>query len=990
LAVEFRILGPLEVRNERGPVALGGIKPRTVLAVLLLHPNESVHAERVAVALWGEDAPAGSTKTVQVYVSRLRKALGDPEVLVTTPAGYRLRVRAGELDAERFARLAEDGRRSSAAGQTERTAEILREALALWRGPALADLAFESFAQTEIARLEEQRLATLEARVDADLAAGRHADLVGELRQLVAANPSRERLAGQLMLALYRCGQQTDALEAFHAARRVLVDELGVEPGPGLRELQHAVLVHDPRLDAPLPTVAPLGDGAGALPAPPTVLFGREGDLHRVAVLVGEERTRLLTVVGPGGVGKTRLAIEAARRLAQDFRDGARFVSLASVAEPRDLASAIARTLSTPIREGEPATAALHRFLGDRHLLLVLDNFEHLLAAASLVSELLAVCPELTILLTSREPTRLAAERLYPVHPLDVPDARRVATAAELECYGATAMFVDRAQACNPGFVIDDANAPHVLEICRRLDGLPLALELAAARTGLLSMAELADRLDHALAVLTRGTRDAPERQRTLRATIDWSFGLLTNPEPGAFTQFAVFANGATVAAAESVTGASLDTLDSLVAKQLLMRRGDRLLMLQTVREYALERLAEHPEAGTIHDRLATWCLHFTRQAIPHLVQADRVTWLARLNAELPNVLAALSWALKHQRAQLALQLASDLGAYWWRTSQWEVGLPWIDATLEQSCGASTRAQAKALLCRARLISTRQQRRYRADLQASLELFRACDDDGGIAACLGHLANVEAWHGRFEKAAALSDEAMRFAVRTHDEEAIALALVQRVSAASGYDDVSSRTRTAIEHLQRAGNLYEVAHTCVLAGYLAIAERRYQDALLWLTEASDAGRQLGDAKSVFIIRSNQGLAWLFLNELHQAADAFDDALAVCREASCEHLVDEVLLGLAAIAARREQLARAAHLAGAAQAHRTASQAVSQVAVWSRLNDEMLTAPRETYGAENWDRVSAETASLTVYEAIDLARARERFAPATPGNTAPSPT
>jgi tetratricopeptide (TPR) repeat protein len=353
-----------------------------------------------------------------------------------------------------------------------------------------------------------------------------------------------------------------------------------------------------------------------------------------------------------------------------------------------------------------------------------------------------------------------------------------------------------------------------------------------------------------------------------------------------------------------------------------------------------------------------------------------------------PNVLVVLAWALEHQRAELACQLASDLGAYWWRTSQWEAGLPWIDAAVERSCDASNRAQATVLLSRARLISMRQQQRYRADLLASLELFRSCHDDGGIAACLGHLANAEAWHGRFEKASALSDEAVRFAVREHDDEAIALALGQRVSTTTGYDDVSRHARTAIDHLQRVGNLYEIAHTCVLTGYLAIAERRYRDALAWLTEASHAGRKLGDAKSLFLVRSNQGLAWLFVNEIDQAADAFHDALAVCREACCEHLLDEVLLGLAAVAARRGRLTRAAHLAGAANAHETASQAVSQVAVWARLNDEMLTAPRQEYGTEKWQRAGAETASVTVDEAIDLALERGRFAPARPGRTAPS--
>src|SRR3954453_5668705 len=253
--MQFGILGPLEVRSERGVLDLGGSKRRAVLAVLLLHANEPVSVDRLALALWGDEAPANAVKTIQVHVSRLRKALGDGNVLGTLPGGYRLRVRAEELDAQRFDRLVEDGRRALADGQAEQAATILREALALWRGPPRAEWASEPFAQVAIRRLEEQHLAALEARVEAELAAGWHASLVGELQQLVAATPPRERLAGQLMLALYRCGRQAEALEAYRHARRVLVGEIGVEPGPALRRLQEAILRQDVSLEPPLAVV---------------------------------------------------------------------------------------------------------------------------------------------------------------------------------------------------------------------------------------------------------------------------------------------------------------------------------------------------------------------------------------------------------------------------------------------------------------------------------------------------------------------------------------------------------------------------------------------------------------------------------------------------------------------------------------------------------------------------------------------------------------
>lgn len=311
--MEFRILGPLEVHTESGAIALGGLKQRAVVAMLVVHANESVHAEQLALQLWGEDVPASAVKTVQVYVSRLRKAFADPGVLATTPAGYCLRVRADELDAERFARLVEDGRAALAAGRAEHAAVVLREALGLWRGPPLADLAFEPFAQTEIARLEEQRLAAIDERVEADLALGRHRALIAELRQLIADNPRRERLVGQLMLALYRDGRQDEALQLFRDTRQLLLDEIGVEPGPRLRELHEQILRQDVELDLAQRPVPELPTELDASTAPP--LIGREGELAWLRLRWERARDRsaaIVAIVGERGAGKTRLVSELA------------------------------------------------------------------------------------------------------------------------------------------------------------------------------------------------------------------------------------------------------------------------------------------------------------------------------------------------------------------------------------------------------------------------------------------------------------------------------------------------------------------------------------------------------------------------------------------------------------------------------------------------------------------------------------------------------
>src|SRR5919108_6010284 len=360
--VEFRILGPLEVRRDLAALPLGGRKQRALLAALLLHPNESVSAERLAIALWGDDAPAGAVKTVQVHVSRLRKALGNGNIVTTTPAGYRLQVQPDELDAERFERLIEDGRRALSAGRPDEAADVLREALALWRGPPLADLAFEPFAQREIARLEEQHLSAIEARVEADLARGEHAELIAELRRLVGEHPTSERLAGELMLALYRSGRQAEALDAFQDARHKLADELGIEPGPELQALHEAILRHDQSL-ALQPATDELPRELDPAAAPP--LAGRSGELAWLRARWNEARAGaggLVALTGPPGIGKTRLAAELAEEL---HRHGAA-VRYASGAAGGGLAVAAAEAR--------------------RPLLLVLDHADQ--AADDVLSEL--------------------------------------------------------------------------------------------------------------------------------------------------------------------------------------------------------------------------------------------------------------------------------------------------------------------------------------------------------------------------------------------------------------------------------------------------------------------------------------------------------------------------------------------------------------------------------------------------------------------------
>ena len=386
--MEVRILGPLEVGADGGAVAVSGAKLRALLAVLAVNANRPVSTERLALALWGEDAPPGTMKAVKVHVSRLRRALGDSDVLETTPAGYRLVVGPDELDAERFERAVAAGRAALAAGDAPRASELLRGALDLWRGAPLEEFAWAPFAPPEIRRLEELRLSALESRVEAELVAGRHAELVAELHRLTGEHPWRERLHAQLMLALYRSGRQGEALEVYRHAREVLVEQLGIEPGSELHRLHQAVLAHDAALDAPLATVTAPARPVSALPAPPNRTIGRARELRTIAERLRAGRGRVLTLTGPGGVGKTRLALESARAVQADFAGGAWFVSLAALERSRDVAGAIVSALNIVAVPGESPEDAVERFLAAKHLLLVVDNCEHLPAAAPFIGRL--------------------------------------------------------------------------------------------------------------------------------------------------------------------------------------------------------------------------------------------------------------------------------------------------------------------------------------------------------------------------------------------------------------------------------------------------------------------------------------------------------------------------------------------------------------------------------------------------------------------------
>jgi predicted ATPase/DNA-binding SARP family transcriptional activator len=974
--LEFGILGPLEVRADGHTVALGGARPRAVFAVLAVHANQPVSAERLAVALWGEDAPPSAVKTVQVYVARLRKALEDPAALVTTPAGYRLRVLPGQLDAERFERQVADGRQALAAGRAEQAAAELREALELWRGPPLAELASAPFAPAEIARLEEQHLAAVEVRIDADLAAGRHAELIGELQQLTTQQPWRERLHAQLMLALYRSGRQADALEAYRHAREVLVEQLGIEPGAELHDLHEGILAHDPALDAPPARGdGPSGERDRALPAPPNRTIGRERQLRAAAGLLRDPATSLLTLMGPGGVGKTRLALEAARAVEADFADRACFVSLAAVQQPEDVPAAIVSALGIILLAGESPSEAAERFLAAKQLLLVADNFEHVLAAAPFIGALLVACPALTVLATSREPLALHAEERYPVPPLALPELGSPEDTETLAGDDAVTLFVERARAQDPTFDLSGGNGAAVAEICRRVDGLPLAIELAAARCGLLSPAEIAARLDVALGAPGAAARDAPARHHTLRATVDWSYQLLSDGQQACFARFAVFAGGATIEAAQAVTGADLDTLHLLLGKSLLVRRRQphaptRLQMLETIRAYAAERFAAADDGDAVRERhfrhfLALAQRHGTEQLLFGVGGKEHQR---RLDQEIHDFDAALRWAVGRPDAGPALAMVAALCPYWdLRERSAADAVDWIDRALALP-GAEDHPAERARALSRKAFALRWDGRIAeapAVLAEAQAVARALGDPLLLAKVL---IGCSAWWsiaGRPDDADTAADEALRFATAADDEWEIALAWRYKASGASDLPELRERVDRAAVLLKGVGNVVRLGQLFGNAAYDALIMGGDRDARAFADRAAPIVRDLDNPGTLMVLCGNTGLAALLTGDTATADEAFREELELCRQLRALPIASEGLLGLAAIAVVDGDLSQAARLRGAAAAHGYGQQ---QDAVEARLEAAFFATARTRHGADAWDTAVRAGAHLSFEDAI----------------------
>ena len=666
--MQIGMLGPFEVRTDDGVLAdVPGARLRALLIALALEPGHLVPKATLVDWIWGEHPPADAANALQRLASRLRKALPDGLVEGLT-GGYRLTAEPEAVDAIRFERLVGQARNE----QGLERLRLLRAALALWRGAAMQDVGLAEGAAFDAAvtRLEGRRLAAMEDRFEAEVSLGHGVELIPELTDAVATHPMQERLVAALMRALAAAGRDTEALLVYQRTREALADALGVDPSPELSALHVAVLRGE------------LGrreeNRKTNVRAELTSFVGRDADVAAVRGLVTEHR--LTTLVGPGGSGKTRLATETARTFIGEVPDGVWLVELAAIGADGDVAQATLTGLGLrdALLGAAPSadlTDGLIAAIREREALLILDNCEHVIEqVAAFAHRLLGECRRLRIIATSREPLGITGEALWLVEPLALPQGD--ASPGEIESSPAVQLLRDRAGAVRKDLVLDAHTLATMVRVCRTLDGMPLAIELAAARLRTMSIDQLASRLDDRFRLLTSGSRTALPRHKTLRAVVDWSWELLTDAERMVLRRLSVFSGGANLEAAERVcTGEAveqeqvLDLLTSLTEKSLLLT-GDngapRYRMIGTIKEYATHRLAEAGEAELARNAHLAYFTELAETAEPHLRRAEQLEWLATLKAEHDNIGAAMRGALAAGEAQAAMRLAAAAGWYWW------------------------------------------------------------------------------------------------------------------------------------------------------------------------------------------------------------------------------------------------------------------------------------------------------------------------------------
>jgi predicted ATPase/DNA-binding SARP family transcriptional activator len=993
------MLGPFEVRTDDGVlVDVPGARLRGLLVALALEPGRVVPKATLVDWIWGEQPPSDAANALQRLVSRLRKLLPAGTVEGQTD-GYRLRIDADAVDAVRFERLLAQAR----SGDDPQGVRRLREALALWRGPALQDVGLQDSEAFEaaITRLEGLRLTALEDRFDAEITLGNGAELITELTDLVAAHPVRERLVAALMRALVATGRDTEALLVYERTRETLADELGVDPSPELSAVHVALL----RGELGRREVTPKTNVRAEL----TTYIGKDADVAKVRDLIAEHR--LTTLVGPGGSGKTRLANETARTMLGDLPDGVWLVELAPIGADGDVAQATLAALKLrdalvgDVPDAEPTDRVIAA-IRDRAMLLILDNCEHVIdSAATFAHRVLGECRQLRILATSREPLGIIGEALWPVSPLVLP--AEDAAPAEIESAPAIRLLLDRAVAVRKDLTSDARTLATMARICRALDGMPLAIELAAARLRTMTLEQLANRLDDRFRLLTGGSRTALPRHRTLRAVIDWSWELLSDAERIVLRRLAVFFGGASLEAAEQVCAGDgveawqvLELLTALTEKSLVVAEGNdapRYRLLGTIKEYADDRLAEADESELVRRAHLAYFTELTETADPHLRRGEQLDWLAVLEPEHDNIAAALRAALAVDDGYGAMRLAAAAGWYWWlaghkvegselimaatavpgdvpdeikavvyayvvnfmtsgRSDQFD-GAEWIHKTYEAARDVDNlhpapkfaepwvrllqtpdafqpaweplladddpwvRALARLQLGKMRVMVGLGGPEVDADLELALTEFRAIGERWGISFALTELAEWIAVRGEFARACEYYEQAIAVVTEVGAIEDVVRMRPRQAQLYWLAGDLQASAEAMAEARRYAG---QVAWPEALAE-LALAE---SELARWSRDTEEARRQLDVALAMLANHAERagvramthGTLGYLAEDLATAREHHAAAYAAAIETGPAPLIAGVLVGLADLALRQDQLEQAARLLAASVAVR----------------------------------------------------------------------
>lgn len=992
--LQFRVLGPVEAEVDGRSVEIGSPLQRALLVLLLMESGRVVSTDTIVASLWGEEPPATAGKSIQKYVSRLRRIL--PGAIETEHDGYKINV--ADIDVRQF---------EDKIGVAKSSANY-DAALSLWRGVPYQELVDWPGSQPERTRLEELRLQSLEERFEARLAEGKTQGLVGDLEDLVARYPLRERLWGLLMKTLYRVNRQADALRTYQRLRNTLGDELGIEPSADLQELENKILLQDAslRIDERV---------AGNIPPPLLTSFvGRKAELSRVDELMADNR--LVTLVGPGGSGKSRLALEQSARLSGLFPAGIWMSELASLTSPDQVARALATPLGVGITAERPVEQLLVEYLKGRQVLLVVDNCEHLIdEVARLVDLLLRSSTELRVLATSREPLGLPGEVIFEVLPLGVPETGQ--TDKQIAAADAVHLLLDRVSEVDQNFALDSENASAVASICRTLDGMPLALELVAAQFRSFAPNEieilLADRFD----LLVKGPRSAPARHHTLRAAVAWSYDLLNEDERRLFRRLSVFRGGFDLEAASIVClwdvaagGAAL--LASLVDKSLVVadhsRGRTRYYLLETLRQYGRE-LAEPEEIGLVRDRHANHYCELAVQATTPLRGPEQGSWLKRLAAEHDNMLKALRWAFD-QHPEIGVRMAVALWSYWDAAGPRFEGQQWLERAIKIADGLDSALYHEALLAASDAFVSSQVNLSVEYAERALTYFQSVGDGVATARAMRALGWAAGLAEQHDRAITLLEEATGRLAGDKWEQALSwerlgqveyqdpeqsmdhyrhsldlyhqvgdgrrAALVQykqaeRAAQAHRYiDEAAAWVADSLAVLEDLGTFHDVAHCLLEVGRIARRRGLHDEARQALEQAVERMRRIGDERCTGRALGLLAVVLMEASELDKAAVIARAGMQIGAGLAEKQTIRLSMAALAGVASKKGDLAEAVLLYGATD-HLGRTLQLPQSEQTSQLREEQLTALRSAMAPEDYEAAWRRGQSMLLPEAVEYA-------------------